>query len=198
METNQVIEAIVRRRSVRKFTEEQVKERDLEQILWAGRHAPSGSNRQESGIFVIRDAEVLQKLDRMVERLFAEKEVTEDMYVSLRASISRAKKGNYHFFYNAPTLIVITNKKGHGNAMADSAAVIENMLLAASAIGVGSCWINQLKWLREEPEVEEFMTGCGMLPDETVYGGLALGFAEETVNLSEPLPRTGNRVVRIG
>ena len=47
------------------------------------------------------------------------------------------------FHYGAPVYIVTANKMGYGNAMADSACALENMMIAANALDLGSCWINQ-------------------------------------------------------
>ena len=112
------------------------------------------------------------------------------MYVSLRNAIRRSKKGGYVFHYNAPVLIVTANRIGYGNAIADSACVLENMMIAANALGLGSCWINQLHWLSEHPAVRIQMERLGLGKEETITGGLILG--------NEPVrgewKRTGNPV----
>lgn len=66
------------------------------------------------------------------------------------------------FHYNAPVFIAVANKKGYGNAMADSACALENMMIAANALDIGSCWINQLHWLDENERVREFMMSHGL------------------------------------
>lgn len=125
---------------------------------------------------------------------FAKMEVTEDTYVSLRNSILLSKKGQYAFHYLAPVLIVTANKRGYGNAIADSACALENMMLAANALDLGSCWINQLHWLDESEAVREFLEKVGLGEDETITGGLIVGYAADGKPLREPLPRTGNPV----
>ena len=65
-------------------------------------------------------------------------------YRALQMSVARAKNDGYKFDYGAPVLIITANKKGYGNAMADSACAMENMMLMANALDLGSCWINQL------------------------------------------------------
>ena len=72
--------------------------------------------------------------------------------------------------------------------MADSACVLENMMLAANALDVGSCWINQLHWLDsysgmtgEHPEVDAYLRSLGLKEDETVCGSLSLGCAEKLI-----------------
>ena len=94
----------------------------------------------------------------------------------------------------APVLIVTANKRGYGNAMADSACALENMMIAANALDLGSCWINQLHWLDESEEVRAILEPLGLGQDETITGGLIVGYPADGELLREPLPRTGNPV----
>ena len=124
---------------------------------------------------------------------FAAMELEEDMYISMKASISAAKKGGYVFHYKTPVLIVTANKKGYGNAMADSACALENMMIAANALDLGSCWINQLHWLEEKDAVHSFLMRHGLQEDETVTGALALGHPAQALT-RRMAPRKGNPV----
>ncbi len=172
------MEAILTRRSVRKMKAEAPERALLEQVIEAGRSAPSGSNSQSTHLIVITEKETLSVLKEKVQAAFAKMEEGPDTYVSLRNSIRASKKGNYVFHYGAPVLIVTANKKGYGNAMADSACVLENMMIASHALGLGSCWINQLHWLTEDAEVRGLLETLGLGADEFVTGGLIVGYAD--------------------
>ncbi len=169
------LEAIVTRRSTRNYQPDPVEKEKLDQILEAGRQAPSGGNNQTSHFLVIRNREVLDRLVAMTEKAFARMEATENTYASLRHSIAASKKGGYVFCYNAPVLIVVANRKDYGNNIADCACAIENMMVAANALDLGSCWINQLKWLNEEPEIVDCLKDLGMKEEERVYGAVIIG-----------------------
>ena len=121
-------------------------------------------------------------------------EVAEDTYVSIKNSINAAKSGQYVFHYGAPVFIVTANRRGYGNAMADSACALENMMIAANALDLGSCWINQLHWLDENETIRNFMIEKGLDEDETITGGLILGYPEKGVPERNPLERKGNPV----
>ena len=191
------IEAILTRRSTRRFSDK-IPERDLiEKVIEAGRFAPSGGNSQTTHFLVITDPEILKELARIVQTAFSKMEIREDTYASLKNSINRSKQGNYIFHYNTPVLIVTANKKGYGNAMADSACALENMMIAANALDLGSCWINQLHWLDEDDAVREYLCGLGLGDDETVTGALALGFPAEGLPNRTALSRIGNPVTWI-
>ena len=172
----EALEALVTRRSTRNYKPDPVEQEKIDKILEAGRQAPSGGNNQTSHFFVIRNREVLDKLIVMTEKAFAAMEVTENTYASMKHSINASKKGGYVFCYNAPVLIVVANRKDYGNNIADCACAIENMMVAANALDLGSCWINQLKWLNEETEIVEYLRSFGMKEEERVYGAVIVGY----------------------
>ncbi len=68
-------------------------------------------------------------------------------------------------------------------------------MLAASSLHVGSCWINQLHWLDDNPKIEGYIRQLGLLENETICGGLSLGYAEGEP--SSPIKRVGNQVTFI-
>ena len=171
----------------------------LSQIVEAGRFAPSGGNCQTTHFIVVKNTEVLAKLKELVQQEFSKMEVTPGMYKSIVNSINAAKRGNYAFHYDAPVLIITANQKEYGNNIADCSCALENMMLMANALDIGSCWINQLKWLNENPVVLEYMNQLGMQENERVYGALAVGYpdTENGLPVRTALPRTGNVVTVI-
>lgn len=138
----EALDAILTRRSTRKYSDK-MPDRDLiEKVIEAGRYAPSGSNSQNTHFLVFNEKHILNAMADLVKEEFSKMEADQDTYVSLKHSISASKQGEYVFHYNAPVFIVVANKKGYGNAMADSACALENMMIAANALDLGSCWIN--------------------------------------------------------
>ena len=193
----EAIEAILTRRSTRRMKPDMPPMELIKRVVEAGRAAPSGSNSQSTHMLVITARDVLSELAALVRRAFAAMEVGPDAYVSLRHSVSASRKGDYVFHYNAPVLIVTANRKGYGNAKADSACALENMMIAANALDLGSCWINQLHWLDEDADVRAYMEGLGLGKDETITGGLILGYGADGLPVRDALPRTGNPVTWI-
>ena len=191
------MEAIFTRRSTRRMKPGLPPREMIERVIEAGRAAPSGSNSQTTHMIVITDRRALDELAAIVQAAFAAMEVGPDAYVSLRNSVSASKKGGYVFHYGAPVLIVTANRKGYGNAMADSACALENMMIAANALDLGSCWINQLHWLDEDASVRGYLEKLGLKADETVTGGLILGYGYDGQPVRSELKRTGNPVTWI-
>ena len=193
----EALEAIFTRRSTRRMKPELPPKELIERVIEAGRAAPSGANSQTTHMIVITNRKVLDELAAIVQEAFAAMEVGPDAYVSLRHSVSAAKKGGYVFHYGAPVLIVTANRKGYCNAMADSACALENMMIAANALDLGSCWINQLHWLDEDARVRGYLEKLGLKTDETVTGGLILGYGHDGLPVRSELKRTGNPVTWI-
>lgn len=190
------LETIRTRRSTRKFKAQPVELEKLQKIAEAGRFGPTGGNCQSNHFFVISDATVIAKLKELVQAAFAKMELRDDLYKSLQNSIRLSQKGNYSFCYTAPVLIVVANKKDYGNNMADVACAVENMMLAANELDLGSCYINQLKWLNEDPTLLEYLRSLGLKEDERVYASVAIGYADTESGLPNRTesPRTGNLV----
>ena len=192
---NDVIETMVSRRSCRKFTRQQLTEDQLQAVLTAGRYAPTGGNCQLTHFLVIQDGAVLSELSARVQSAFARMELTEDLYASIRNSIQASRLGTYHYDYQAPTLIVVASRAGYPNAMADCACAIENMMVAATSLGLGSCWINQLRWLDGNEGIHRYLETLGLGAEETVCGAVALGEPQEEAK--PPRPRTGMTVTYV-
>ena len=191
---NAVLEAIHNRRSIRKFVQRPVEAELLEQVLEAGRCAPSGSNSRSNHLIVIENQEILKELRELVKTQFSRMEADENTYVSIRKAITNSKKGDYCYDYHAPVLIVAANQMGYGNAMADCSCVLSNMMLAAVSLGIGSCWINQLHWLDENPAVRARMLELGLGVHETICGALALGYPAHEPGTRGPAALEGNPV----
>lgn len=193
------LEAIKTRRSTRKFKARPVEMEKLQQIVEAGRFGPTGGNAQSNHFFVISKIETLMVLKELVQTAFAKMELRDDLYKSLKNSIMLSQKGNYSFSYNAPVLIVVANKKDYGNNMADVACAVENMMLAANELDLGSCYINQLKWLNEEPSIRGYLGTLGLKDDERVYASVAIGYADTETGLPNRTesPRIGNSVIYV-
>ncbi len=173
------LQAILTRRSTRKMKDEMPPADLIEQVIEAGRAAPSGSDLPLTHFIVISNRKILADLARIAREEFAKMEEAPDMYGALRRAIRASKTGDYVFHYNAPLLIVVANKKNMANAMADSSCALENMMIAANALDLGACWINQLHWLTDKKAVQDYLHGLGMEKDEFVTGGLILGYGAD-------------------
>ena len=193
----EALEAIYTRRSTRNYKPNAVEKEKLTKILEAARQAPSGGNSQSNHFLVIQNREVLDKLIALTEAGFRKMEADETTYPSLRHAIEASKKGGYVFCYNAPLLIVAANRKDYGNNIADCACALENMMVAANALDLGSCYINQLRWLNEDEALVDYLRSLGMKESERVYGAVIIGYPAGGLPNRSLMAQKGNEVTWI-
>ena len=193
------IEAIMTRRSTRSYKPDAVEREKLEKIIEAGRYAPSGGNNQSNHFIVVQNNEVLQKLAKLAEEAFAKMEVIENTYSSLKSSILKSKKGGYIFYYKAPVLIIVANQKDYGNNIADCNVAIENMMIAANSLDLGTCYINQLHWLNEDEKILPYLQELGLKDNERVYASMVVGYPNSADGKPnrKALDRKGNEVTYV-
>ncbi|MDF1493862.1 nitroreductase family protein [Caproiciproducens sp. CPB-2] len=182
---NEVLNCIHKRRSTRRFQERQIESEQLETLLDAAIWAPSGSNSQSWLFTAIQNKETLLQLNGLVKKGF-QNWVPDDNYPGKVRAKARSEKENFNFYYHAPTLVVASNRPDYENAMADCALALENIFLAAQSIGLGTCYINQLHWLRSDPGVREFLFQLGIPREHTICSAAAIGYIDVE---SAALPR---------
>ncbi len=160
--TNPVIDAILSRQSIRKFTNHTIPRSVLEQIMKCAVQAPTANNMQTWRFTIIQNQEVIRKLKEQTARTAAEKKV------------------KFYGFENPAAVILITNDRRNANGLADAALAAENILLSAQSLGIGSVWNNALKSICDEPEVRSLLTELGVSARHTVCAVLCLGYPAET------------------
>ena len=177
MKTNEVLENIKARRSVRAYTGQQVLEEDLQAILEAATYAPSGMHLETWHFTAIQNMDKLTELNERLKGAFAK---SDDSRLQ-----ERGHSKTYCCYYHAPTLVIVSNEPTQWWAGMDCACAIENMFLAAQSLGIGSCWINQLGITCDDPEVREFITALGVPANHKVYGCVALGYPDSKIPMKE-------------
>lgn len=187
---NVVIETLINRRSTRSFTAEKVAPELINTIIQAGLHAPSGSNHQVVRLFIMQNPQTVSALNQLLVEAFSSIELNPESYHNHLAV--RARQPGCNFFYHAPVLISAVAPKAHPNSMADSAATLQNMLIAAAALNLGACWINQPHWQTQNPQVRKIFEELGMHDDDDIFGSIILGHSESIP--ATPLPRKPNRI----
>jgi nitroreductase len=190
-----VLDTIKKRRSIRKFKEAPLEEAALRDILEAGQYAPSGGNSQTCHFLVLQKPEAIGVLKELAKEEFAKMAYDDTTYKSLKNAILASQKGAYDFTYKAPVIVAVANREGYGNAMADASCAMANMMLAATALGIGSCWLNQLHWLSGNPRVRAYLLSIGLEEGETVCASLGLGLPD--MAFAQPLARTGNKITYV-
>lgn len=150
------LEIIKERRSCRSYKPEQITDAELDAVLEAGMYAPTGIGRQSPVMVAVQDKETIAKLSK------------------LNAAYSRNPDADP--FYGAPTVIVVLADKNVHTHVYDGSCVMENLQLAAEALGLGSCWIHRAKEVFESGEGKALLEQWGLQGDYEGVGNCVLGY----------------------
>ena len=166
-------EAIKTRRSIRKYKPNMVEQNKIDQIIETGLYAASGMNQQGVKIIAVKNKEFRNKLS------------------AVNAKIMGITDGKDPF-YGATVILIVLADKNWFTGIYDGSLVMGNLMLAAHALGIGSCWIHRAKETFEQPEYKEWLKSLGIEGDWEGIGHCILGY----VDGEEPKapPRKANRV----
>ena len=127
----------------------------MRDIVKAGVYAPSGMNRQTRQFTVLHKADDIR---------------------ALTAAMAKALGKEGYDLYRPAALVLVSNEPENPNSGFDCACALENMFLMAHSLMIGSCWINQMKDVQENPAVRALLTAYGIPQGHYVYGLAALGY----------------------
>lgn len=150
---NEILNAIASRRSCRAYKPEQITAEELEAVTTAGTWAATAMGRQSPVMVAVQDKETLAELSR------------------LNAAVMGTQNDP---FYGAPTAVLVLGEKNNPNGVQDASLVMGNLLLAASGIGLGSCWINRAKETFETPEGKALLAKWGLDPEKYIGVGYCI------------------------
>jgi len=150
---NEAIQNLLTRRSIRAFQDTPVEREKIDTMLQCATYAPSAMNRQTWHFVAVLSPAKIRKLAKAMGEALG--------------------NPNYNMYCPA-ALIITSNEPGRE---ADNACAMQNIMLAAHAMGVGSVWINQLKDTCDDPAVRAILTEFGVPAEHTVFGVAALGYA---------------------
>ena len=173
---NKVIDALVSRRSIRSYRSEQIGDEELEAILKAGTYAASGRNRQSAIMIAVQDAQTVALLSKMNAEIMG---------------------SNIDPFYGAPTVIIVLADKTVPTHFEDGCLVMGNLMNAAYAVGVDSCWIHRAREEFESEEGKALLREWGVENAENYVGigHCILGYRD--CEYPAPIPRKENYIYKV-
>ena len=151
---NQIIRSLMERRSCRSYRKEQITDDELNAVLEAGEYAPSAMGRQSTKMVVLQNPDDIARLSAMNARIMG---TDKDP------------------FYGAPTVVIVFADRSILTCVEDGSLVLGNLMNAAHAIGLGSCWIGFAESFMDLPEIKERFH----VPAEyRIVSTLSLGYAK--------------------
>ena len=154
--SNELLELMKSRRSVRGYKPDAVPEEALDAVLEAGTYAPTGGGAQSPVIVAVRDKAVRDNL------------------MALNAKVMGKDTDPY---YGAPVVVLVLADGGRNTCVEDGSCVLENMMLAAHAVGLASVWVHREKEIFESPEGKALLKQWGLPETLRGVGSIALGYA---------------------
>ena len=173
---NEIIKAMINRRSVRRFRPDMLPQETIDEIINAGLYAASGMGEQKTIIISVTNKDFIKKLAKINAKIINWPD-------------------NFDPFYGAPVVLIVLADKDWFTGVYDGSLVIGNMMLAAESLGVGSCWIHRAKEEFEMQEYKDLLKSMGIEGEWEGVGHCILGYPAE--RLAEPPKRKENRVYYI-
>ena len=167
------LENLYTRRSVRSFLPGQISEDELEAILKAGMYAPSAMNKQSAIIVAVQNRDDIAALSKINAEIWG---------------------SDSDPFYGAPTVLVVLAAAGEKNAVQDGSLVMGNLMNAAHALGLGSCWVNRARETFDMPAGKALLKKWGVEGDYISVGNCVVGYTDAD---PQPKPRKENYVYYI-
>lgn len=159
------------RRSIRQYKPDMLPREVIEPIVEAGIYAASGKDRQNSIIIAVTNKALRDRLS------------------ALNAQVLGGQKDP---FYGAPVVLVVLTARDNPNCVYDGSLVMGNLMLAAHALGIGSCWIHRAREVFDLPEGKEILASLGIEGDYEGVGHCVLGYIDGEIPAARP--RKANRV----
>lgn len=170
-QTNTTMEDLMTRRSVRKYTDQMPPKEIIEEICKAGTFAPTGKNSQSPIIIAVTNKEMRDRMSKLNAQVMG---VDNDP------------------FYGAPVVLVVLADSTHFTYLEDGSLVMGNLLNAAHAKGLGSCWIHRAKEVFASEEGKQILKELGIEGNYVGIGNCILGYVDG--DYPEAKPRKDNWV----
>lgn len=164
---NEILEAIKTRRSCRAYKPDMLPQEIIDQICEAGTYAATGMNRQSPLIVAVRDKALRDRLAVMNAGIMG-------------------KDASFDPFYGAPVVLIVLANADMTTYIYDGSLVMGNLMLAAHALGVGSCWIHRAKEEFASEEGKAILRELGIEGNYTGIGHCILGYAAQPANPAPP------------
>ena len=165
MYSDEALKLIESRRSIRSYKPDMVPDDLIDKVIEAGTFAATGGGRQSPIIIAVKDRKTRDKLSK------------------LNADIMGAETDP---FYGAPLVLIVLADRSSSTYLYDGSLVMRNLMLAAHALGLGSCWIHRAKEEFDRPEGKEILKDLGITGDYEGIGHCILGYIDGDVPEAKP------------
>ena len=169
------LDLFLTRRSIRKFKPDTIPDEVISRIIHAGTYAPSALALQPWAFIVIQNMDFMQKVSDYCKPIMIS--LMKDAHDGMSDEFRRLLQSDgYSIYYHAPVLIMVIGKSSSRFREIDCSLCAENMMLAAHALGVGSCWIGSTEVAYNNPEI---IAGFQIPDGYSPVGTIVFGYPDE-------------------
>lgn len=178
---NVVIENIMSRRSVRSYRPDKIDSASMHEILWCGINAPNGQGRESWEVRVVNNQRFIENIDSLYNE-----------YVS---NVLKLEKAGHHVSYGAPVIVFIAYDTTYDLSQVDCGLLGENMILAANAMGIGSCCLGGLCRFINSEDGAGILQKLNLPSTHRLLYAIAFGYPDQ---VPQAKPRNMGKVQFVG
>lgn len=169
--TKDIFEVIHNRNSIRHFTDEKIAREDLKKIAEAARATPTSVNLQSRKFTMVQNKDLIQKLARAIGSVIGQAD---------------------YDFYKPDAIFLISSPRGYTYSQIETGLAVQNAYLAATALGLGTTWTDQIRNLCDEPAVRKALDEMGVPSNHICWTVLPIG-----VTAAQPQRKARTETIQI-
>ncbi|WP_223609576.1 nitroreductase [Chryseobacterium sp. OSA05B] len=170
-----ILDNMLSRRSIRKYTSQQVSKEKIDTIMRYSIYAPSAYNKQPWEIRVVQNKLWLDEVNKRY----------------INTQVKSNKDSDFSIFHHAPTLIVIARDKNSVTSALDCGIILQNIMLSAHGIGLGTCPLVLMVPTLNFPENKDLLSALKIPDDYEAVVCISLGYPAENPPMK---PRNSERI----
>lgn len=186
-EKNEVVDAMMSRRSIRSYKPEQITDAQLDTIIECAINAPSAMNRQAWEVRVIQDPAMLKAINDGFVQYAKGK--------NMQGSASKSEEPEFSVFHGSPTLIVVASQKGNGSSQVDCGLLGQNILLAAESMNIGTCVVGSVIAYLSTPEAKDLVSKMNFSEGFEPLYSISVGYKNESPD-AKPRDKSKVQVIK--
>ena len=173
---NPVVENIMARRSIRKYTDQPVEREKLELIVECGINAPNGSNRQPWEVRVVTSQDYINGITELFKK----------------SNPKMAEGPDFKNMFRNGTAVIFIASPNDGGGHVDAGLMAENMMLSALSVGLGTCCLGgPIAFMKNSPEAKPYVDQLEIPEGYSLHIAIAVGYPDEA---PEAKPRDASKV----
>lgn len=159
-----IFKVIHQRASIRSFTDEEIKDDILVKIAEAGRASPTANNTQNRTFTIVKNPKYIKQLAKAIE--------------------NETERKDYNFF-NPAAILLISVPDTSRYSILEIGAATQNILLAATALNLGSVWTSQINGISDQSGVRAVLDELNISSNHLCFNVIALGYPAENPKVKE-------------